>query len=111
MAAKAYLDNFESIEAQLEKHDKILKENTEKLLREQLRQAIKYRLPIKSIQQLVDKINDNPDEATKLLSSPPPFASTASTIRVVTPVPRVVNNTTLTQIPTPLTVWDSHSIR
>jgi hypothetical protein len=36
LAAKAYLDNFESIEAPLEKHDKILKENTEKLLREQL---------------------------------------------------------------------------
>jgi len=91
----------------LEKHDKILKENTEKLLREQLIQAIKDRLPIKNIQQLVDKINDNLDEATKLLPSSPSFAST---IRVVTPLPTVVSNTTLTQIPTPLTVWNSHSI-
>ena len=84
-----------------------MKENTEKLLREQLRQAINDRLPIKNIQQLVDKINYNLDGATKLLSSSPSFASA---IRVVTPIPRVVNNTTLTQIPTPLTVWDSYSI-
>ena len=36
LATKAYIDNFEFIEAPLEKHDKILKENTEKLLRKQL---------------------------------------------------------------------------
>ncbi len=41
---------------------------------------------------------------------PHPHLPPPSTIRVVTPVPRVVNNTTLTQIPTPLTVLDSHSI-
>ena len=107
LATKAYIDNFEFIEAPLEKHDKILKENTEKLLREQLRQSIKDRLPLKNIQQLVGKINDNLDKATKLLSSSTSFVST---IRVITSITRVANNATLTQIPTQLTAWDPHNI-
>ena len=107
LATKAYIDNFEFIEAPLEKHDKILKENTEKLLREQLRQSIKDRLPLKNIQQLVGKINDNLDKATKLLSSSTSFVST---MRVITSITRVANNATLTHIPTQLTAWDPHNI-
>ena len=107
LATKAYIDNFELIEAPLEKHDKILKENTEKLLREQLRQSIKDRLPLKNIQQLVGKINDNLDKATKLLSSSTSFVST---IRVVTSITRVANNAAITQFPTQLTAWDSYNI-
>ena len=107
LATKAYIDNFELIEQTLERHDKILKENTEKLLREQLRQSIKDRLPLKNIQQLVGKINDNLDKATKLLSSSTSFVST---IRVVTSITRVANNAAITQIPTQLTAWDSYNI-
>ena len=38
VASSAYLDQFEFIEAPLDKYDKALKENTELMLREQLRQ-------------------------------------------------------------------------
>jgi hypothetical protein len=41
LATSAYLDNFEFIEAPLDKHDKALKNETEIMLREQLRQMIK----------------------------------------------------------------------
>jgi plastocyanin len=68
IATSAYLDNFEFIEAPLEKHDKALKENTEIMLREQLRQSIKDKLSIESIQQLVSKINSNLNKAEQLLT-------------------------------------------
>jgi hypothetical protein len=46
LASSAYLDHFELIEAPLEKHDKALKNETEIMLREQLRQSIKDKLPL-----------------------------------------------------------------
>jgi hypothetical protein len=46
LASSTYLDHFEFIEAPLEKHDKVLKENTEIMLREQLRQSIKDKLQL-----------------------------------------------------------------
>ena len=70
LASSAYLDNFEFIEAPLEKHDKALKENTEIMLREQLRQSIKDKLPVESVQELVNKINDNLNKAEQLLAQP-----------------------------------------
>ncbi|HJT47097.1 MAG TPA: plastocyanin/azurin family copper-binding protein [Nitrososphaeraceae archaeon] len=69
LATGAYLDNFEFIEAPLEKHDKALKENTEIMLREQLRQAIKDKSPIEGIQQLINNINSNLDKAKSLLAN------------------------------------------
>jgi hypothetical protein len=41
LATSAYLDHFEFIEVPLEKHDKALKNDTEIMLREKLRQMIK----------------------------------------------------------------------
>jgi hypothetical protein len=66
LASSAYLDHFEFIEAPLEKHDKALKENTEIMLREQLRQSIKDKLPVESVQELVNKINGNLNKAEQL---------------------------------------------
>ena len=67
LATSAYLDNFEFIEAPLDKRDNALKNNTEIMLREQLRQFIKDRVPLESIQQLINKIESNLDKAEKLL--------------------------------------------
>jgi plastocyanin len=80
LASSAYLDHFEFIEAPLEKHDKVLKENTEIMLREQLRQSIKDKLPVESIQQLVSKINSNLNKAEQLL------AQTDSSVQLTTAV-------------------------
>jgi plastocyanin len=80
LASSAYLDHFEFIEAPLEKHDKVLKENTEIMLREQLRQSIKDKLPVESIQQLVSKINSNLNKAEQLL------AQTDSSVQITTAV-------------------------
>lgn len=68
LATSAYLDNFEFIEAPLEKHDKALKNETEIMLREQLRQMIKDKSPQESVQQLIDKIKVNLDKAQTLLA-------------------------------------------
>jgi plastocyanin len=67
LATDAYLDNFEFIEAPLEKRDNALKNNTEIMLREQLRQDIKGKVPLENIQQLINKIKSNLDKAEKLL--------------------------------------------
>ncbi len=69
-ASRAYLDHFEFIEVPLEKHDKALKENTEIMLREQLRQSIKDKLPLESVQELVNKIISNLIKAEQLLAQP-----------------------------------------
>src|ERR671932_625530 len=69
LASSAYLDHFEFIEAPLEKHDKALKENTEIMLREQLRQLIKDKSPVGNIQQLINNINSNLDKAEALLAN------------------------------------------
>ena len=68
LATKAYLDNFEYIEADLAKQDQKLMQDTEVLLRQELRQAIKDKKSIDELQILVDKINLNLDSAEKLLS-------------------------------------------
>ena len=67
LATSAYLDNFEFSEAPLEKRDNALKNNTEIMLREQLRQDIKGKVPLENIQQLINKIKSNLDKAEKLL--------------------------------------------
>jgi len=68
LATKAYLDNFELIESDLKKQDQKLMQDTEVLLREQLRQMIKDKKTTDEVQALVDQIKVNLDSAEKLLS-------------------------------------------
>ena len=72
LATTAYLDNFEFIEAPLAEKDSELMENTEVMLREQLRQFIQNRVPVEEIQQHIDKINSNLDKAEGLLAGAAP---------------------------------------
>ena len=72
-ASSAYLDNYEFIETPLGKVDKALNENTEIMLREQLRQAIKDKSPIENIQQLINNISSNLDKAEALLANESPI--------------------------------------
>lgn len=67
LATTAYLDNFEFIEAPLAEKDEALMENTEVMLREQLRQLIQNQVPAEQLQQHIDKINDNLNRAKQLL--------------------------------------------
>ena len=69
LATSAYLDNYEFIEAPLAEKDNILMENTEVMLREQLRELIQNRVSIEELQQHIDKINSNLDQAEKLLAA------------------------------------------
>ena len=92
LASSAYLDHFEFIEAPLEKHDKALKENTEIMLREQLRQLIKDKSPVGNIQQLINNINSNLNKAETLLANETPIqtiesetSSTATTTNQTSP--------------------------
>src|ERR687886_1034902 len=92
LASSAYLDHFEFIEAPLEKHDKALKENTEIMLREQLRQLIKDKSPVENIQQLINNINSNLNKAETLLANETPIqtiesetSSTATTTNQTSP--------------------------
>jgi hypothetical protein len=72
LATTAYLDNFEFIEAPLAEKDPELMENTEVMLREQLRQFIQNRVSVEEIQQHIDKINSNLDKAEGLLAGAAP---------------------------------------
>lgn len=68
LATKAYLDNFEFIESDLAKQDQKLMEDTEVLLREDLRQMIKDKKTTDEVQAVIDQIKVNLDSAEKLLS-------------------------------------------
>lgn len=67
LATTAYIDNFEFIEAPLAEKDEALMENTEGMLREQLRQLIQNQVPAEQLQQHIEKINSNLDRAEQLL--------------------------------------------
>ena len=67
LATTAYLDNFEFIEAPLAEKDEALMENTEVMLREQLRELIQNKVSLEELQQHIDKINSNLDKAEELL--------------------------------------------
>ena len=67
LATTAYLDNFEFIEAPLAEKDEALMQNTEVMLREQLRQLIQDHVPIEELQLHIDKINKNLKNAEGLL--------------------------------------------
>jgi hypothetical protein len=67
LAIRAYLDNYEFIENTIAEKDKALMQNIEVMLREQLRQMIQNKVSIEELQQHIDKINSNLDQAEKLL--------------------------------------------
>jgi len=68
IAIEAYLENYEFVEAPLAALDQELMEQTEVMLREELRQMITNRAPIEQIEQHIGTINANLDRATQLLS-------------------------------------------
>ena len=68
IATEAYLENYEFIEAPLAQRDQQLMEQTEVMLREDLRQMITQRVPIEQIEQHIAMINANLDRATQILS-------------------------------------------
>lgn len=65
---EAYLENYEHVEAPIAEHDQQLMEQTEVMLREELRQMITNRDPIEQIEQHIGLINANLDRAAQLLS-------------------------------------------
>jgi hypothetical protein len=67
IATEAYLENYEYIEAPLAQRDQQLMEQTEVMLREELRQMITVRVPIEQIEQHLTMINANLDRAAELL--------------------------------------------
>ncbi|MDQ5842475.1 MAG: hypothetical protein M3286_03195 [Thermoproteota archaeon] len=67
IATEAYLENYEYIEIPLAQHDRQLMEQTEIMLREELRQMITDRVPIEQIEQHIAMINANLDRAAELL--------------------------------------------
>lgn len=67
IATEAYLENYEYIEAPLAQRDQQLMEQTEVMLREELRQMITDRIPIEQIEQHITMINANLDRAAELL--------------------------------------------
>jgi hypothetical protein len=67
IAIEAYLENYEHVEAPIAEQDQQLMEQTEVMLREELRQMITDRVPIEQIVQHIAMINANLDRATELL--------------------------------------------
>jgi high-affinity iron transporter len=63
-----YLENYEYIEAPLEKENKALMKATEIMLREDLRTTIDDKVPLKEVQQLINNININLDRAKQLFN-------------------------------------------
>lgn len=66
IAIEAYLENYEKIEAPLAEHDRPLMEQTEIMLREDLRQMIMDRVSAEELEQEVNLINANLDKAAEL---------------------------------------------
>jgi hypothetical protein len=67
IAIEAYLENYEFVEAPIAQLDQQLMEQTEVMLREELRQMITDRVPIEQVEQHIAMINANLDRATELL--------------------------------------------
>jgi hypothetical protein len=69
LATITYLENYEYIEAPLGKKNKALMEETEIMLREDLRTAIGDKVPLEEIEQLINNINGNLDRAKQLFNN------------------------------------------
>ena len=69
LVEEAYLENYEFIEAPLAEQNETLMEETEVMLREQLRDLVKSDSVEADIQALIQKINSNLDQADQLLTN------------------------------------------
>ena len=67
LATVAYLENYEYVEAPLAEKNEELMEETEIMLREDLSTAIEEKVPLEQVQQLMNNINGNLDQAKQLL--------------------------------------------
>jgi high-affinity iron transporter len=79
LAISAYLDNFENLEAPIEKHDTQLMTAIEIDMREELRGMIKAGDPADEIEAFVNGIYEKLDRAEELLANDPSLASGAPT--------------------------------
>ncbi len=66
LAARLYLEKYELLEPEIAKVDEELMEETEVMIREQLRQLIKDRASIEEIEALINDIKSNLDEIEAL---------------------------------------------
>src|SRR5918998_1176036 len=78
-AVSAYLDNYEYLEAPIEKHDPDLMLTIEVEMREELRSMIQAREPAESIEAFVNGILTKVDSAEQLLKNDPSFNQGSST--------------------------------
>ncbi|MGI0031969.1 MAG: hypothetical protein ACRD97_01705 [Nitrososphaeraceae archaeon] len=69
LADDVYLENYELIEVPLKKQNDTLMQETELMLREELRDLVKTRDNITGVLQLIDRINSNLDDADTLLTN------------------------------------------
>jgi hypothetical protein len=69
LVEEAYLENYEFVEAPLAEQNETLMEETEVMLREQLRDLVKSEDVEADVQTLVEKINSNLDQADLLLTN------------------------------------------
>lgn len=69
LVEEAYLENYEFIEAPLAEQNETLMEETEVMLREQLRDLVKSDSVEAEVQALLQKINSNLGQADKLLTN------------------------------------------
>jgi len=69
LVEEAYLENYEFIEAPLAEQNETLMEETEVMLREQLRDLVKNDSTETDVQMLVEKINSNLYQADLLLAN------------------------------------------
>src|SRR5918992_3132680 len=77
-AVSAYLDNYEYLEAPIEKHDPNLMLSIEVEMREELRRMIEAREPAESIEAFVNGILTKLDSAEQLLKNDPSFNQDSS---------------------------------
>jgi hypothetical protein len=66
IATVAYLENYEYVEAPLAEKNEELMEETEIMLREDLSTAIEEKAPLEQVQQLMNNINGNLEQAKQL---------------------------------------------
>ena len=70
LATRAYLDNFEYVEAPLEQKGKhVLKENIEDMMREELRGLIKDKVPLSQVSELINETDTKLQDAISILNS------------------------------------------
>src|SRR5918995_5743007 len=69
LVEEAYLENYEFIEAPLAEQNETLMEETEVMLREQLRDLVKSDSVEADVQAILQKINSNLDLADQLLTN------------------------------------------